>query len=542
MKEHLEMKIQSICRNFFNVFQCRDTSKSSNKIIGYLDQVIMQDNTVILRGWALNSNGKPLNTFQVKANDQSFDIWEIERIPRKDVTSVIECAEENCGFIIKIKVNKTEYKTDEFCIIAIDSTNKFRKTLKRSQTKNNEDTLKKNKINEQSSDRRIESDAPYHVNDINFVVVYGLPGSGKSSFCNSLSRSNQDILLVSTDSIFDTEIYKNDPNAKKYWVSGPPYPHFSIGEYVDSCDYDEELFVRFLKEHLKQLINSNPRANLIMLDGYVFKNFKSILNKLDIPEKRMMAFECEKRGGVYQVSDMEVNNYTYDKVESYIFESFKNKCLKSTIPESHYQNFNSFDWMIDKQSTASESTIKYLASHLDDVVEIGDNCLDIGCNAGYFVFKMALKTNADVWGVDFVSKWLKIASHIKCSIFRFQNVFFYKSDALEFLAERRKQFDVIHCASTFHYFRNKQKQFLINAHESLVKNGLLVIEVELAETINVPELIKKARGVDSEPCYFPNKLMFLAQIDGLYEVEREYISTFQKGSFFNRTYFHLRAI
>jgi ubiquinone/menaquinone biosynthesis C-methylase UbiE len=103
-------------------------------------------------------------------------------------------------------------------------------------------------------------------------------------------------------------------------------------------------------------------------------------------------------------------------------------------------------------------------------------------------------------------------------------------------------FDIIHCASTYHYFRDRQIEFLRAVNRALKSNGTLVLEIELSDKGNNPTLERLSRGVDRTPCTFPNRPMFLEQINGLFSINAEFKSIFQEGSFFDLQYFHLTPI
>jgi SAM-dependent methyltransferase len=243
------------------------------------------------------------------------------------------------------------------------------------------------------------------------------------------------------------------------------------------------------------------------------------------------------------VEGLDVTGHRYDEVIEHIRQSFRTKCLKTTVPKSSYQSFKSMGLsQINDRNAASDTLAKYAASHLDDVAQASDRFVDIGCNAGYFCFRLADKTSGTIIGVDRARSWLEIASHMNNSIFLRDNIAFFNAEALEFLSENPDSFEIIHCASTYHYFRERQVDFLREAHRALTNNGTLVLEVELADTGTEPETTKRSRGVDSTPCAFPNRAMFLEQISGLFQIEAEFESVFQRGSYYDRVYFHLRRL
>jgi ubiquinone/menaquinone biosynthesis C-methylase UbiE len=243
------------------------------------------------------------------------------------------------------------------------------------------------------------------------------------------------------------------------------------------------------------------------------------------------------------VEEFDVTDHHYDAVFQHIRKNFSEKCSNTIVPKSRYQSFQSLGLPGPKGGNSDSNTFKkYDASHLEEVLHVNDRFIDIGCNAGYFCIRAADKTDGTIVGVDMAQSWLELGSQINNSIFLHNNIIYIKAEALEFLSENPNSFDVIHCASTYHYFRDRQIAFLREAKSALTYNGLLVLEVELSDSENKPEVIKRSRGVDSMPCAFPNRSMFLQQITGLFRIESEFESVFQSGSFYKRVYFHLRPV
>lgn len=383
---------------------------------------------------------------------------------------------------------------------------------------------------------------PRQVNIPNVVAIYGSPNSGKSSLSQALSKS-KGFMHVDTDGIFFSYVAPSIPDQKMFMVNpGQLIERFNVGKYVDSNHYDHDLFIACLKEELIGRLSRSPETHTVLLDGYILKHYSRILADLGFSSERTLVLRASIVNDRYMIEGFDVTGYSsYDSVIQYIRKSFSEKCINTTLPKSHYQNFNSLNLPQLKKS-GSDTLEKYNASHLENVIHAGDNFVDIGCNAGYFCFRVAGKSNGSIVGVDVASNWIETASHINNSIFLNDSISFVNTEAWEFLSRNPNSFEVIHCASTYHYFRERQIVFLREAHRALTPNGVLVLEVELANTGTEPEMIKRARGVDSTPCWFPNNAMFLQQIDGLFNVEAKFESVFQKGSFYNRVYFHLRPI
>lgn len=382
---------------------------------------------------------------------------------------------------------------------------------------------------------------PRRINAFNIVAIYGNPTHGKSSLAQALSKQ-EGFLYLSTDTIFFSDVAPNIPNRDSFIArKNEPTKQFNVGAYIDSDLYDHNLFVACLTQALKSKLRLNPGTHIVLLDGYVLKHYARIFKELGISPERTLVLHASVINQRYIIGGFDVTGYYYDKVLEHIRASFFKQCVSTTLPKSRYQSFTPLKLAeATNANTASDTLSKYSASHLDAVIQESHRFVDIGCNAGYFCFQVANKTNGSIVGVDIVRSWVEIASHINNSIFLKKNISFFNSEALEFLSENPRSFEVIHCASTYHYFRECQVAFLGAARGALVPNGLLVLEVELANEEGRPQMVKRSRGVDSVPCAFPNRAMFLQQIAALFTVEAEFKSVFQRGSFYERTYFHLR--
>lgn len=394
----------------------------------------------------------------------------------------------------------------------------------------------------QSARLRINTKSdPRRINLPNFVAIYGNPKSGKTSMSRALSKS-AGFLHLASDNIFSSHMAPCLANWKAF-LADKPFEHFSVLRYVDSVSYDHDLFIACLSEELRWRLQYSSEVQTILLDGYVFKDYSRIFTDLKIPPERTLALNVSFNKGRHMVEEFDVTDHRYDAVLQYIRENFSAKCSNSIVPKSRYQSFQSLGLPGPKGGNSDSNTLKkYDASHLDEVLHATDRFVDIGCNAGYFCIRAADKTDGIVVGVDMVQSWLELGSQINNSIFLHNNIIFIKAEALEFLSENPSSFDVIHCASTYHYFRDRQIVFLREANIALAPNGLLVLEVELSNTEGEPAMLKRSRGVDSTPCTFPNRAMFLQQITGLFEIENEFESVFQSGSFYKRIYFHLRPV
>ena len=136
----------------------------------------------------------------------------------------------------------------------------------------------------------------------------------------------------------------------------------------------------------------------------------------------------------------------------------------------------------------------------------GKRALDVGCNEGYLSLGMVM-AGADVTGIDIHRPNLTTASRYINAVFHAPSATFFHSDFFEF---ESGPFNTILCASTFHYFRNRQEDFLQKARALLIDAGELILEVGVSqEGGDQPFVEKYARHVDSDDCHFPNDAEYL---------------------------------
>lgn len=377
------------------------------------------------------------------------------------------------------------------------------------------------------------------VNAPNVVVVKGMPNNGKTTLSEFL-QDDETTLWIKTDALFYPLAERLGIRDVFLRYPGTSDEHFSVARYVDSEVYDESAFVEALQAEIEAALQSNPGFHTLVLDGYVMKNFTTILSAIGVPSERSLILEATRTRHGFFINDLNVTDFNFGSVLSKIQDHFETSCRTVTVARSKYQGYD----MLGSSASDSDSLAKFSASDLVDVLGPRSRFVDIGCNAGYFCIKAAERSEEEVVGVDAVRTPLLIASHINNSIFRHSNVRYICADAFDYLANAESgSFDVIHCASTYHYFRERQVEFLRLAHKTLQHDGRLVLEVELAPTEtdpNAPSRVEHlSRGVDSEPCDFPDIASFKRQIEGLFLIDRSVESVFQRGSFFDRRYFHL---
>ena len=104
------------------------------------------------------------------------------------------------------------------------------------------------------------------------------------------------------------------------------------------------------------------------------------------------------------------------------------------------------------------------------------------------------------------------------------------------------KFDLIICFSTFHYFIDKQKEFLDLCHSYMNENGIFLLEVEEYPLNDKATIDKTPRPADKIPYDYPNKLMMEEFCKNKFNVSDRYISTFQGGALYDRYFYKLEKI
>ena len=211
------------------------------------------------------------------------------------------------------------------------------------------------------------------------------------------------------------------------------------------------------------------------------------------------------------------------------------KTLVELLETSHYQTFD----FLDGRKRDSDSADKWNKSKLQEYDLLGASVLDIGCNAGYFVFRLLSLNPAEVIGIDGGQKWIDIANGL--------NKKHFKSDIVQFICEDffkqafSQKFALIICFSTFHYM-SEQEKFFWKVKTHLSDGGILLLEVEESPHNCAPCVDRASRPSDNARHYYPNSLQIEKWIEGKFEIKEKYLSTHQGGSVYERYFYKLQKI
>lgn len=225
----------------------------------------------------------------------------------------------------------------------------------------------------------------------------------------------------------------------------------------------------------------------------------------------------------------EANVRAARKIRGYV----KQLHLRELLAETRYQCFDDLGQVCNNSDSASKLEALQLPSLT------GKSALDIGCNAGYFSVKMRELGADSVLGIDTSHRDLEIASAYRDRIYELDGIEFTEIDV--FRLEEQRKFDLIICLSVFHYFRQRQTEFLAKARRLLRPGGMLVLECGLSrQHVEQPFVELSARSVDrGDPCHFPNEQAIREMAEG-FDVDVVGDSPTQPGDSIPRVVLHLR--
>ena len=215
-----------------------------------------------------------------------------------------------------------------------------------------------------------------------------------------------------------------------------------------------------------------------------------------------------------------------------------NKLIK-ILEKSHYQTFD----FLDDTKRDSNSTLKFKLSNLDSYDLTDKIILDIGCNAGYFLFRLLNKNPKKMIGVDLSEKFIEIANALNIEHFKSDRITFIQNDILKI--DSFIDFDFIICFSTFHYFIDSQKYFIDKVYDMLKKDSIFLLEIEEYPTNNSAAIYKKVRPAQIKQNIFldyPNQKQLDLWFENKFKVLSKKESVFQAGSLYPRYFYELKKI
>ena len=209
------------------------------------------------------------------------------------------------------------------------------------------------------------------------------------------------------------------------------------------------------------------------------------------------------------------------------------KKLKPFMQNSFYQTFD----FLGEELKASNSAEKYDLSRLTTFDLEGKNILDVGCNAGYFMFKLLGKNPNWIMGIDSHRPFIDIARRINEECFQSNRLDFHVADFFKYKFPLDRMFDLIYCFSTFHYFYENQQLFFDKSYELLNKDGILLVEIEENPDQGEAKIFSPPRPADGKCYFYPNPAMVKQWTKGIFKIVDKYVSTKQNGAVYERQFY-----
>lgn len=365
----------------------------------------------------------------------------------------------------------------------------------------------------------------------NIILIGGMPGNGKSTLSINLHKNIQYSHLLHSDIFFyDMPDIDN--------IS----PICCIYTYCNKPEFNYAKFLNIIVTKINKIIDDNIYINSIILDGYVFYKFKNFEKDLEKQFKNVYYLQSTKTHTGFNIEYNNniicENSFSEDlNIDGLILEQIKNKIYnkEKLIKDIKYQTFDFHNVQKD-----SNSQNKLLKSNLLNIDLSNKTVMDIGCNSGYFCFKFAEKNAKTIYGIDNNKMFLEQAYEINKCFYNFNNIIFKNDNFFDIKFDTK--FDLIFCASVYHYFSNEQKvSFFKKCYELLNKNGILVIEIELYPENSESKLYEYPRG-DNSILTYPSLLFIQNTISSLFNIKTYNESVKQSGSAFNRYFFLLEKI
>lgn len=160
-----------------------------------------------------------------------------------------------------------------------------------------------------------------------------------------------------------------------------------------------------------------------------------------------------------------------------------------------------------KEKSSSDSHSKFQSLKLTTDMIANKNVLDIGCNEGYFTFKMAEMGAKNVIGIDKTNKWIELANKRNT----FKNVLFINTDLQYLNTLESHSIDIVLTLSSMHYMcdphmrdQNDVPLLLIQISRILSNGGIWIFEGGVVENNTENEFIALHRRI-GDIVYHPTK-------------------------------------
>jgi ubiquinone/menaquinone biosynthesis C-methylase UbiE len=161
----------------------------------------------------------------------------------------------------------------------------------------------------------------------------------------------------------------------------------------------------------------------------------------------------------------------------------------------------------DNKKTSSDSYGKLQSLKLTKENVEGKRILDIGCNEGYFAFKLSEMGAKEVVGLDNNKKWIEAAQKRNNS----SNINFIYGDLSYLKTIEDNSFDIVLTLSAMHYMSNPEMrnnndipEFIIDVARILVDKGMWIFEGGVVQDKDTNEFLLYNRSI-GDKVYHPTK-------------------------------------
>lgn len=400
------------------------------------------------------------------------------------------------------------------------------------------------------------------MHSLNVIVCAGKPNSGKSTFAaalNTLSASQKDNRGGAPDDPTTSTVYRLDRAYVDFTNAaglGQPGRTINIAKHFpERSDAQKAQFWEFVSKELDAYIKST-QFTLIVEGWQAYHYEKELRAKFEQHRLVFLTIEngsFEALGKRFTIPRLPLERYETDfsfyhnkramavnvAVASELFCYMREKAIAELTAETKYQCFD--DLGMDK--TASDSPAKFEALHLQDALPSmrggPKRVLDVGAQSGNFCFRIAkMALSYRVTGIEMRRKPAMLACRYNTQVYELPNIEFKQGDVLDC---KLRNFDLVIAASVFHYFRERQQEFLDQVFDMLKPGGILVLECGVSkENPGEPHVQLFARKVDGDlPCHFPNR-MKLTEMTQRFTKAYEGPSVTQRGDPIPRYVFHFK--
>ena len=327
--------------------------------------------------------------------------------------------------------------------------------------------------------------------------VSGLGGSGKTTFCKKIAEELK-IPAVNADAVYSLVMEKLSITREEVAVLATEgawgnkdndWGVYKTPEKLLTICYNE-LFSYLPPDALileGQGLFLNGKENALVEE--MFEGYEKRYILIEIDYETWLKFRALRRG-----VEREITSKFYDEEEFYKTQKELRKCLPKNAwvikdPSSfECSGTGKEDYQHNELSDPKWEIYKNILGDLND-----KTYFEISCNAGWFT-KKASELGAKVTGLDISWQVLDIASD------RVPNGKFILSKIEDY--EFTKKYDVIFCASAFHYYHKREEQI------KKISEHCKTFIVELPVNPKEGEDIYYQGGEDGFFCSVPSRELF----------------------------------